>query len=378
MVDKQANVFNPKSRFYFLDALRGFAALAVVFFHLYGNLKNEVSNWFPASLGIVLEHGYLGVPVFFVISGFVITHSVSCSQINPSYIGRFALRRAIRLDPPYWAMIAISISLIFIENKYFGTNKIIPKPNEVFSHLFYLQDILGYHPISSVFWTLCLEVQLYLSYILLSWISIIICKYIAGINFSEVHSFILIGLGTYSIASYLGLVATGPTGSFIQFWHFFLLGYLAYKSIETKNSNYYKIYISYVIVLSLYTKININVIASMVTSFVIILSGRNRFIYTGFNNFIFQYFGIISYSLYLSHAEIGWKVISLIKRFLYSDANQLNFYEFIIAFLCGIIASVVVAHLLYRFIELPSNRLSKTLKKSTSMNKATRVVVATE
>src|SRR5688500_19524117 len=56
-----------------IDCLRGIAALAVVLYHalLFGRYDMVEAPWFRA-VAFFLGHGYLGVPLFFVISGFCI------------------------------------------------------------------------------------------------------------------------------------------------------------------------------------------------------------------------------------------------------------------------------------------------------------------
>ena len=58
-----------QTRLLALDGLRGIAAMLVVFYHLYGNLQNSVQSWMPDLLAAAFLHGYLGVHIFFVISG---------------------------------------------------------------------------------------------------------------------------------------------------------------------------------------------------------------------------------------------------------------------------------------------------------------------
>jgi peptidoglycan/LPS O-acetylase OafA/YrhL len=62
-----------------------------------------------------------------------------------------------------------------------------------------------------------------------------------------------------------------------------------------------------------------------------------------------------SYSLYLVHVPIGGRVINLAKRF-----GEGPLYELVIVAL-ALLASVVAAMLLYRFVEAPSMRVSRTI-----------------
>ena len=82
------------------------AALAVVFYHVQGALNRGDQAWFPDSMRQLAGGGHFGVNVFFVLSGFVIARSVRDGSMTPAYLGRFTLRRSVRLDPPYWSAIA--------------------------------------------------------------------------------------------------------------------------------------------------------------------------------------------------------------------------------------------------------------------------------
>src|SRR5471030_1551501 len=80
-----------------IQYLRGLAALGVVFCHY-------------DSFGF----GQLGVFVFFLISGFIIVYSLTMSQYEPRFIFRFLLRRSVRIDPSYFAVVVLTILLFKI------------------------------------------------------------------------------------------------------------------------------------------------------------------------------------------------------------------------------------------------------------------------
>ncbi|MEO1183425.1 MAG: acyltransferase family protein [Cyanobacteria bacterium J06636_27] len=90
-----------KIHFHFVDSLRGIGAIWVVLYHIYATGKLvDLSNFLPDRLEyIAFKLGNLGVAIFFVLSGFVIAHSLRNAKINPSYVGRFSLRRLLRLSP---------------------------------------------------------------------------------------------------------------------------------------------------------------------------------------------------------------------------------------------------------------------------------------
>jgi peptidoglycan/LPS O-acetylase OafA/YrhL len=64
----------------------------------------------------LLERGNLGVPIFFVLSGFVIAFSLDGKPIGLPLVGRFMLCRSIRLDPPYWSAIIITVVFSILAN----------------------------------------------------------------------------------------------------------------------------------------------------------------------------------------------------------------------------------------------------------------------
>src|SRR5437867_2467947 len=110
----------PGRRLVFLDALRGVAALAVVVLHMgpRGPFAPELSHVVPAPLIAIGARGFLGVEIFFVLSGFVIAMSMRDVRITPRFFGNFALRRSLRLDPPYLLTIAIVITITFLARRF--------------------------------------------------------------------------------------------------------------------------------------------------------------------------------------------------------------------------------------------------------------------
>jgi peptidoglycan/LPS O-acetylase OafA/YrhL len=130
-----------------LDALRAFAFLAVLFEH-YGGFLNA---------HLPLGGGVLGVGLFFVLSGFLITSLLlksfdAYSHEPGSALINFYLRRALRLMPPFYLTLAILV-LLHIE----------PIASSWYWHASYLTNfwIVAGHP-ANVLWSLAVEEQFYL------------------------------------------------------------------------------------------------------------------------------------------------------------------------------------------------------------------------
>src|SRR5437667_5652566 len=94
-----------------VDSLRGIASLGVAWFHITngGHLLN--AGWLKSSGAF----GWLGVEMFFVISGFIIPYAMFCGDYRlKRNFGTFVLKRVIRLDPPYLVAILISVGLWYM------------------------------------------------------------------------------------------------------------------------------------------------------------------------------------------------------------------------------------------------------------------------
>lgn len=98
-------------RFPWVDVLRGIAALLVVAYHVVA-LKGWVA--FPATgFAKLFQWGWIGVDLFFVISGFVIYDAATRAQLSgPSWRSYFAERRMRRIAPLYLATTALYLFLV--------------------------------------------------------------------------------------------------------------------------------------------------------------------------------------------------------------------------------------------------------------------------
>ena len=104
------------ARIDFIDTLRGLAVLMVLWDHLVGIyldkshqtwwLHGWVSRYVNEPLGIIQNFGWLGVSLFFLVSGYVITH-VAQRETR----AQFGIRRVFRIYPPVFA--AIFLALLF-------------------------------------------------------------------------------------------------------------------------------------------------------------------------------------------------------------------------------------------------------------------------
>jgi peptidoglycan/LPS O-acetylase OafA/YrhL len=157
-----------------IDALRGVAALGVVLYHAVLQTPNAVPNnifrWPVKLLQFGTSFGYIGVFLFFVISGFCIHLQWAKSRADgtpkPIQFGSFWKRRLRRLYPPYLIAFALFMLMAALSTGINVTHFFI---YDVVMHLLMLHNLdpQTCYSINGVFWTLAIEEQLYLAYFLL-------------------------------------------------------------------------------------------------------------------------------------------------------------------------------------------------------------------
>jgi peptidoglycan/LPS O-acetylase OafA/YrhL len=87
-----------------LDGVRGLAILLVLLLHFVG--QTTATNAYEAAANRILSFGFLGVDLFFVLSGFLITGILYDARNGNGYFRRFYMRRALRIFPLYYAVLA--------------------------------------------------------------------------------------------------------------------------------------------------------------------------------------------------------------------------------------------------------------------------------
>lgn len=148
--------------------LRGVAALAVLLFHSLNVFGPEALR--PALhplLSLVrrgTDYGYLGVSVFFAISGWCIAQRVRSAWSKGESEGMFLLERALRIFPVYWCalLVALVLRLAAIAfNQHSVGQTIPPGPLAAIGDLLLIQPYLGTPAFLLVSWSLVFELGFY-------------------------------------------------------------------------------------------------------------------------------------------------------------------------------------------------------------------------
>jgi peptidoglycan/LPS O-acetylase OafA/YrhL len=316
-----------------VDSLRGVAVFAVVWFHLTnGNPLLQSPGWLRTSGRL----GWLGVDIFFVISGFVIPHALYRADYRIRDCGRFLLRRAARLEPPYLVSIVLYIAVTLISSRLPGFRGQPPSYTlpQLLSHVPYLTGLLGFTWINIVYWSLALELQYYL---LIGWSFPLIVHPNVWVRVVTVLAFDAVGFAV-------------PSELIVLHWMpLFTLGVLVF--LLRSGLLGVRWYVMHVVVAAACARAILGVevaavagVTSLVIAFVELDAAPLLFL------------GTISYSLYLIHVPVGGRLVNAIVRFSPGPVLTAGLTVAIFG------ACVIAAHVFYVSVEKPAKDVAHRLR----------------
>jgi peptidoglycan/LPS O-acetylase OafA/YrhL len=309
------DIAQQKKHIHQVDYIRAIASMAVALFHLGGKVL-------PG-----LKYGWLGVYMFFLLSGFIVCHAIPAGY-SWNMAGRFISKRVIRIEPAY----LISIALVLLVN-FVSVANYHPLWMNVFSHLAYINNFSGEPYLSPVYWTLGIEFQFYLF--------VALCLPIIAGKWGP--WFILILCGAFYFINISGSTLTGV-------FPVFGLGMLYFRYFTNKTSAVNAVLLSLPVIFCSIMRVGWLQTGAVLFALVLLLLPLKA-------NRVIGFFSKISFSLYLTHDAIGSTLVvfmgrHLPKTFMYKGVE----------FISGIIVSILFACLFYWLIERPFFKLSKRIK----------------
>ena len=207
-----AGVNRASGRFYALDGLRFLAVLLVAGFH-YCFVAGRDGFSADAIYPEVTRYMYLGVSLFFILSGFVITYSG-----NNKSVKTFLILRGVRLYPAFWFCMTITFIGAY---QLFADPRFSATWQDAILNTTMLPSFFGAHMIDGVYWTLLVEIKFYaffslflavkkwvkLEWWLLAWMLIyLINQFVISIPLSKLIAFpesplFMIGILLYMMVS---------------------------------------------------------------------------------------------------------------------------------------------------------------------------------
>lgn len=316
--------------------MRGIAALWVVLFHASegGHIEALYEGLPAAAARVLFDDGHLGVAIFFTLSGFVIAHSLSGTEMTARGWGSFMLRRSVRLDPAYWVSIGIVIAFGALSAKVLGEHFQLPSFGNLAAHVAYLQVMLGTPEISSVYWTLTYEIQFY--------------AFFAAAIIWRHHMWALVPI---AFLSAVGTFTDIFPGFFVDLWASFFIGVLAKRATDDHR------WLSALAVIGapLAWSGSFGLI-NLATAVILWISVRLGSAETMMNWRWLQFLGTISYSLYLLHNPISGATGFLGRKLVGSGV-----WADVAVLIMIVAASIIAAFCLWLAVERPTQRFAKTL-----------------
>lgn len=343
-----------------IDGLRFIAIISVVLFHLFGFISEKDNHTYLNQLDFsflknILNHGELGVNLFFVLSGFILAlpfakhHIKFTEKIN---LKSYFYRRITRLEPPYIILMAILCFACVYTEKIQITEAI----NSFFASLAYSHNILFNSPsfINAVAWSLEIEIQFYILVPILTLMFSVKNKnkrrivILASIFFAILVSYYL-NLKFYFISDYL---------------HYFLIGFLLVdyflEDNIKKNSTILRSIIS---LLSLFIIFYFDksyfafkdgeLMWELVLVGLIFISYYNIIIHKSlsfFSNRIITNIGGMCYSIYLLHFVIISFVGNPLLKLNFSGNQIINT---IVVYIVLLLSILIISTVFYLLIERP-------------------------
>jgi peptidoglycan/LPS O-acetylase OafA/YrhL len=316
-----------RKRFHSLDTMRGFAVFFVCWFHF---TNNEVFLSDESWLRLSGKYGFIGIDIFFVISGFILTHVLLSSNYSLKSFRKFMAHRLIRLEPPYIASIVIILILNRLSemSPYFLGDEQVLDIGQISSHIGYLTGLLEFKWLNPVYWTLGIELQFYL---LIGVIFPLLITLKSGIVIPII------------LLSFFGFTGVGDPW-ILKYLPVFVIGMIA----SLYHNNIIKL--STLLISASVVLLVMMASGEILSAFVALLSALCIFCKVLNYVKVFSYLGTISYSLYLMHIPIGVRVISIGQRL---DANDNVFFQVFILFI-ALLLSIIASALLHYFVEKPS------------------------
>ena len=337
-----------------IDGLRAIAVMAVILYHL-------DFTFVPG--------GFIGVDIFFVISGFLITQTIQKDILaNKFTITHFYVKRIRRIVPALFVttFVTILFALLILpinELKEFSLSLL--SVSTFTSNIFFWRN-LDYFSVAAELkpllhtWSLGIEEQFYIIFpIFMLWTK--------NLTYIKILFWVLIFLFLSFALSVSPLGVDHPSANFYlpvtRFWELFMGAALAlsikYISNNSKYLNNFLALIGLLLILlpmvlldqhSIFPGMNAFYPVAGATLIIYSGSGYKTFVSFFLSNKYIGYIGLISFSLYLWH----WPIIALTKHIIIGEFS-------IKLQLIILIITVILSALTYKFVEQPF-RINQKLK----------------
>lgn len=334
-----------------IDALRGVAALSVMLFHFTAwYAKSPVDGILQLDNFVHAPHflfyfGDLGVPLFFMISGYVITESSE----HRKKIASFVYRRFTRLYPLYWCSIIFAVMCYLPSNGRTVTYD--PEWLTIAINFSMLQTSVNVRNVNEAYWTLYIELQFY------SFVALALAT-------RRIKQFPLQVLGltsAYAIATAFrcwdwipGIWRIKSAFPLVVFLNYFALGIWVRTLQKSELSKKHALAALVLSCVFLFIRPSYNPLAVLAIFLVFWAACEQKL--TFLENRLLVSLGTISYALYLVHGPCGYTMLNHLQQHLQVD----------LLIAAAVLTSIMVAALFTFAVEKPAGNFLRQAARTTN------------
>jgi len=345
-----------------LTALRGIAAILVM-------AHNYTLSFFPdiqkLSTTLFLRKSYLWVDMFFLLSGFVLTHvyrTAFAEHVNFNRYKSFTLARIARIYPLHIGTLSILIALEFLCH-YLGGESPVRALSKIPENLALVHALDRYTYWNEPSWSISAE---WLTYIFVPFL-ILLASQVAAIT-RLIVSVICIGL-LYTIELHFGDFGILHAG-----WSLYVRCVLEvvigvnlyqlylrhqFKQLVTKRL-IIGVLLMIFVTLSVHLPHTVTVVLFALLIYLVAHIGSNERYWL--NHPLLVWLGTISYSIYLVHDPLK-QILVAISIWVGNpiDAKTISYNNQVLITILCMIASILIAHISYKYLEEPSRKVIRKL-----------------
>ena len=355
----------PPGREFDIDAFRGFVCLSLVLLHFYsGNLNEHWQRIGGEDLRFAVWNLRFGVESFFILAGFMMAHMLRPSPGESVSLALYLKRRFFRLLIPYWVAVLLAAADHWVIHLIFKRGKTPPDAETIVAQLSLLQEaFVEVQEAAQGLWSMVSLEQFYLIwlvvYAIVRWF-IRPPKVTIGYGRAEKVMALLTFAGcAASAAALISHVVSGwePRWQLPLYALYLTMGMLLYWGVRQRFAvPLFAIAIAIMIATAIATEKSRPIMALICVAIVAPLARGYRLPKLRVLRWL-AFFGQRSYSIYLMHGIVGWRVFSF-STFASGRGDWVAFPLLAVA----LIATLLVSMVFYKYVEMPCRERARTVQ----------------
>ena len=366
---------NPNSnRLEGIESLRAYAAVAIVCFHL----VNAAGARIPEYLGAISTHFGFGVPLFYVVSGFSLAYGYWGKLGDERALGHYFIRRFARIAPLFYFILLFQLTNAWLTHRTtFPPLEILVNATFTFNLIPTMTDGIVYAS-----WTIGVEMIFYTLFPL----ALMVCRTLSRTVLVLALSIVLATQFSIAVKPLVESLPGFAHHNFIANLPYFvwgMLGFHLHRRIFSLASRRHDRYLCWAICAAA-----IALLILLYHSEPLYMFFWNRGLRTTWDslwgipfgmlcigmalhpsrvisNAVTRYLGKVSYSLYLVHPTVLFKLAqSGLYLWVYEQFPRHSGYGYLVSFLISLMIITAISSLTFRFIEQPGMNWGKRRSSS--------------